>query len=65
MRAFAFAHFHQRRQRLFQRLFHGRPDFLRVRQFLVALKNARRAQNLVQRHRPEIFSSFASRFSSR
>ena len=33
-----------------QRFFHGRPDALRVHQFLVRLENARRAQHLVQRH---------------
>ena len=50
MRALAFAHFHQRGQRLLQGLFHDRPDVFGLDQFLVRLEHARRADHLVQRH---------------
>jgi hypothetical protein len=42
----------------FQRLFHGRPDIFRAHQFLIRLENARRAQQLVQRHLAGKFQLF-------
>ena len=50
MRAFAFAHFHQRGERVGQRLFHRRPQILRPGELLVRLENAGGAQHLVERN---------------
>ena len=50
MRAFAFAHFYQRGQRLLQRLFDDRPDVFRVHQLLIRLEHPRRADDLIQRY---------------
>ena len=50
MRALAFAHFHERGERLIHGLLHRRPNIFRAGQLLVGLEHAGRAQHLVQRH---------------
>ena len=51
VRPFPLAHLHQRGQRLLERLLHRRPEIFRLRHLLVRLEHARRAHQLIQRHR--------------